>query len=662
MAAKASLTKIPAATQEKLIEFSKQCTNLFNSNWDIRTKLRELDLNYFGEKDLTEEHIKAKLQHMFGNTNALQNLTVPVVKPQIEAAVAYQSSVFLSGHPMFGVISDAKNMDAAMQMESIIEDQQTRDRWVLKLQKVLRDGFKYNLGAAEVAWKSIKTAAVETTTEGTKPTTTIWTGNCIEHLDMYNTFWDTRVRPSEIPEKAEFVGWKERVSRTALKAYINSLDEVIIGNTRAAFEAPNSQDYYVPQISQGLATETISPGTTNWLAWAAVASEKEPGIQYKDTYEKTTLYARIIPNDFGLDIPAKNTPQVWKFIIINNSVVVYAERQTNAHNLIPVFFVQPYDDGLGYQTKSMAADVTPMQQVSSTLMNSVLAARRRSIYDRSVYDPSKINPKDMNSPNPISNIPIRQTAYGTDIRTAFAPFPYNDNQSGMVLGEINSINALANEITGQNKAQQGQFVKGNKTREEYSDVMGNANARSQTVSIALEDQFFAPLKEVIKINILQYQGGVTLYNKEYKKNIKVDPVKLRQAILEFKMSDGLLPTDKILNGSAFQVALQMLAGNPQFGQEYNLGELVSYLFKTQGADIGQFEKSNEQKSFEQAMNQWQQTAMAYLEQDKEFKVPQPNPADYGLDPRTGEATNEEPEPPTILEQVMSAGEQNGNQT
>jgi len=33
-----------------------------------------------------------------------------------------------------------------------------------------------------------------------------------------------------------------------------------------------------------------------------------------------------LPNDFGMMVPEENTPQVWKFVIINNQVVLYAER------------------------------------------------------------------------------------------------------------------------------------------------------------------------------------------------------------------------------------------------------------------------------------------------------------------------------------------------
>jgi len=664
MAGNASLTKLSSTTQSRLTTYYKSCRTLFEGNWAITERLRQVDLLYSREEDMTTEAFNAKLQNILGNAKALQNLTVPVVMPQVEAAVTYQSSVFLTGSPMFGVVSSPEYIDAAMQLEAVIEEQQTKGGWVLDLQQTMRDGFKYNLGFAEVVWDEIKTASISTTVAGAKPVETIWAGNAIKHLDIYNTFWDTRVTPRQLPHEGEFIGYTSRKSRTALKAFINELTEHLIANVVPAFESPTTARYSIPQVNANIFGDSLNNivADHNWMAWAGYEDEKgKTKIQYKDSYELTTLYARIIPDDFNIHTPASKTPQIWKFLIVNDAVIIYAERQTNAHNMLPILAMQPYDDGLSYQTKSLAENVAPMQSISSTLMNTTLASRRRAVYDRTVYDPSMISPKDMNNPNPIANIPLKQSAYGASIDAAFKPFPFNDRMSSSILQEVSLVNSLADVVTGQNKAQQGQFVKGNKTREEYSDVMANANGRSQSISLTLEAQFFTPLKEILKLNILQYQGGTTLFSESKKANIDVDPVTLRKAIVKFKLSDGLLPSDKLLNGDAFNTALQVLGSSPQLGVEYNLGKLVSYLFKSQGANIGDFEKPSEQIAYENAVNTWQQTAMEYLKQGVEFKAPQPNPADFGLDPRTGEPTNEEPEDKTILEQVMQEEQQDATQ-
>jgi hypothetical protein len=164
--------------------------------------------------------------------------------------------------------------------------------------------------------------------------------------------------------------------------------------------------------------------------------------------------------------------------------------------------------------------------------------------------------------------------------------------------------------------------------------MRNANGRDQLVSILYESQLFTPLKHILKTNILQYQGGTTIYNREKEKEIEVDPVKLRNAVMEFRLSDGLLPSSKILNSDSFSVALQVLGSSPQIAQGYNVAPLFSYFMKTQGSKIHEFEKSAEQQAYEQALSSWQQLAQTAMESgvDPEKLPPQPKPEEYGYNP------------------------------
>jgi hypothetical protein len=310
---------------------------------------------------------------------------------------------------------------------------------------------------------------------------------------------------------------------------------------------------------------------------------------------------------------------------------------------LPILFIQPNEDGLGYQTKSQATNVQPIQDITSAMWNSIIAARRRAISDRGIYDPSRISEHHINSANPAAKIPVRPAAYGKPVSEAYYPIPFRDDQSGVLMQETQSLLQMANIITGQNPARQGQFVKGNKTLHEFSTVMSNANGRDQTMSMLLEAQFFTPLKEIIKLNILQYQGGVSLYNRQKEQVVQIDPVTLRKAVLEFKISDGLTPTDKLVNSDTIQVAMQVIGSSPQLAAEYNLGPMFSYFIKTQGGKITEFEKSPEQVAYEQAMMQWQQTIQMIAESLKgqdaataqklmEQMPPQPQPQQFGYNP------------------------------
>lgn len=638
-------------TQQSVIEFHRQSTQLMGQQYNLREKMCDVDRTYMREKDRTKENERAKVANRYGDADKYQNITVPVVMPQVESAVQYQASVFLTGHPIFGVVASPNFMDEALQMETVIMEQQHRGGWVRELMQFFRDGFKYNMAAIEVDWAKEVTPTFETDIgfaggKQGKPKEVIWEGNRLKRWDLYNTFFDVRVPVTEMHKKGEFCGHTELLSRIELKALINSLPDKIVSNIVPAFESgsgfmgsgtPSGEgsfmSYYLPELNPNTFVNKNTIYSTDWMAWAGL-NQRAGGqqIQYKNYYEVSTLYARILPSDFGMKVPNRNTPQVWKFIIVNHQVVIYAERLTNAHGWIPVIFGQPYEDGLMYQTKSMVDNVEPLQSVSSALMNGMIHSRRRALSDRVLYDPSRISEHHINNANPAAKIPVRPAAYGKAVGESVYAFPYRDDQAGLQMQEIQQITSFANLITGQNPARQGQFVKGNKTKFEFADVMGNANGRDQMVALLLEDQVFQPIKHMIKINILQFQGGTQLFNTEREQEVQIDPIKLRKAVLEFKISDGLIPAEKQINAESFQVALQVIGTSPQIGPAYNIAPMFSYLMKTQGADLSPFEKSPEQQAYEQALGSWQQMAALAIEKGQEFTQPQPLPEQFGYNP------------------------------
>ena len=647
------------SSQEGLLNFHKQAIQLADKNFNLRDQFERADRAYMRELDATTEQQRAVLSNTYGDPTKFQNITVPVVLPQVEGAVVYQSSVFLTGHPIFGSVASPEYQDEAMQMDSKIEEEQIRGGWVAELMAHFRNGAKYNLAAIEVSWEREVTASLETDLEFSatqaRPKETIWEGNRIKNLDMYNTFWDTRVQPTEVSTRGDFAGYTELMTRVALKTFFNSLPSTT--NVKEAFESSSAADgstYVTPVINpKSFSTDRLQRGSMDWMAWVG-ASKSEIKIDYKDMYEVSTLYARIIPSDFSIRVPSANTPQIWKLVIINHSVIVYAERQTNAHNRLPILFSQPNSDGLGYQTKSLLENVLPMQSLASALWNANIAARRRAISDRAIYDPSMIDAKHINNDAANAKIPMRPSAYGKPAANAYYSIPFRDDQAGTIMQESNSVVAMANMVSGQNQVRQGQFVKGNKTQSEFDTVMGNANGRDQSTSMLYEAQLFTPMKEMMKLNILQFQGGTSIYNREVGRLVEIDPIKLRKAVLAFKMSDGLLPTDKLVNADTLRQAVQSLASSPQLGAGYNLSSAFSYMMKTQGLDLKPFEKSAEQRAYEDAVSQWQQVVMEAMKQGVEQAKlpPQPTPQQYGYTP-TNQAGAET--------QSQAAGQQAGQQ-
>lgn len=644
-------------TAAAILAFYKEAQKATESGWNLRGQFTDIDLAYMRETDLTEEQWKAKQANKRGDATKYQNITVPVILPLVESAVTYQQSVFLTGHPIFGAVASPEHADAATQLDTINAEHQVFYNWVPELLKCIRNGFKYNYGPAEIAWDETTTYALEEGTEGSdinKQKEILTSGNKIRCLDPYNTFMDLNVGPTEISTKGEYAGYTDLYSRIAFKSFVAALPTRInikeaLESSRLTGSAANltgeSSSYFVPSLNPDSMYEFDNDLSTNWLNWAGLTNKNRSAINYSNTYEVATVYGRILPNDFSMtNVPSKNTPQVWKFIIVNSQVVIYAERLTNLHNLIPILVAQPYDDGLKYQTKGLAKNVEPFQEVSTALVNSMIAARRRAIGDRLIFDPSRISQAAMRDDSPIARIPVRASAFGTPMSEAVKALPFRDDQSQFALQDMGMFNQLAEKTAGLNPARQGNFVKGNKTRFEFESTMEQGAGRDLTVAMTLEGNFFVPMKHIIKTNVLQYQGGSTLFNRETEQPVTIDPMMLRKAQVEFKISDGLTPSDKLIDGDTLSVAFQTLAQAPDIGQGYNLTPMFSYLMKSRGVKLAAFEKSQEQLAYEQAVNAWQQAVIQAADaitknnpevtpQELQASLPpQPLPEQYGYNP------------------------------
>lgn len=600
--------------QQLLLEHIQRINQFFNKTCSMRNRMERIDRAYQREDNNGSENARAKNANRYGDKSKLQDMTIPIIQPQVDSMQAYLAGVFLSGNPLFGMVSDAANIDAALMYETIIDENAKHGAWVREFGILFKDILKYNIGAVEVDWKQETVYQLDASTVGAKQKAVLWEGNTVKRLDLYNSVWDTRVNPADMHKYGEFFGFTEAMSATRLKQFIQDLNNRIAANVNGVLTGAvdfvnrgNSVGgkYYVPNINPDPLVQQAD--SVDWFQLAGLTSTETnslPTINAVGTY-----YLRIIPERFGLKVPSRGNPQIWKLIVINNTHIIYLERISNMHNWLPTVMAQPLEDGLGYQTKSYAMNAETFQDVSSTIWNASLAAQRRSVYDRIFYDPSRIRKEDINNTNPIARIPVKSNAFGKPVSEAYSHSSFTNDQFGVVGQSLSMISNMADVAQGSNRAQQGQFVKGNKTRHEYADVMGHSNDRQQTLALFLEAQFFYPIKQILKLNIMQYAQTGSIYSYEKRQNVDIDPVKLRQASLEFEVSDGQLPSDRIINADTFQIMLQAVAASPDLQVEFDLTGMMIYYFKTQGAkNLDQFKRSPEQK--QERIAQMQQTAAA----------------------------------------------------
>jgi len=609
--------------QQSIIKYSEGIFAALGNNFNFRSKLLDQDRSYARELDYTEAKRRAEAARATGDTSKVGSVTLPVVGPQVDSATAFFVEMFLTSYPLFPIVSQPQAIDVGLQLETIIAQSAVNYQWARHLAMCFRDGLKYNIHAAEVDWCRDRVPSIKSDlTQGVElgiPQELYFEGNRLKRLDPYNLIFDSRVPVAESHVRGEFAGYTELITRMELKQLFLNLDNRLTMNATRAFTSGMAMStsslgtlntHYVPPVNP---QSFIDPNfnSQNWLQWANLDTKRR--IQYSDMYEKTVLYGRIIPREHG--IPTKNDgvnagdPQIYKFIIINRKVVVYVQRMTNAHAMLPIVVGQLNEDGLNLQTKSYADNAAPYQHLASALYNSALASQRRKVYDRLIYDPSRINKADIDKVDPVARIPVKTEAYGKPLGESVFQIPFRDEGVAQILAMGREVVGMADISTGSNRIQQGQFQKGNKTRFEVEQVVSNSDARPKTSAILLGISWLHPIKEMIKYNILQYQPPVDLFNHAQKKPVTIKPNELRKISWEFQMADGVMPSERYLDFQLFGQMLQYATANPAGAAEWDLTGMFVYQLKSQGARwVDDFRRTPEQQ--QQFRSQMQAQAAA----------------------------------------------------
>jgi hypothetical protein len=247
--------------------------------------------------------------------------------------------------------------------------------------------------------------------------------------------------------------------------------------------------------------------------------------------------------------------------------------------------------------------------------------------DRAIYNPMLIDPRDLESDSPVAKIRMKPAGLA-DRRSAseaYYPIPFEDRISGQAMNEAMAIKTIGFDVGGQNPAKQGQFVKGNKTREEFSTIMDFSTGRDRMVALHLDSRLFTPLKRHLKRNILTNQGPEYLYSRSKREIVKITPQQMAEAVMEFQLGDGLTPASKLANTDMLQVMFQTVQAVPALQQEYPLGSIFATMMKAGGVDITEHRYSQEEIQYNQQLAAWQQAAMAAAQAGTEFSTPMPTP-------------------------------------
>lgn len=567
----AVLTPVTLTAQSKhaLTRYAIQILTNHRARTELNAKLQEIDWAYFRYRQAASEgndgvDVRNKVCDIF----ATDHVTPPIVVSQVDSIVAYLAEVFLSGTPLFPVVSNPKNRLYAEQLETLLDDHSILGDYPRHLLLFLRNAVKYNFGPLEVDFAPIDQMSVvgdfreENAQKVERNKRFI---NVLEALDPYNTVFDSDIAPCDVAQKGDYAGYIKILSYMKLKRLMARYEaNSKVYNVDKAFSAgapTGSFNYYEhkPPISNYVSDKT-GHNNVNWDQW--LQGKNRSFNNNMLGYEVVTLYLRIIPADFGIIVPQKGQAQIWKVILVNNCLVV-AERVLSAYDYLPILIGQPLEDGFGLQTPSVAEGEIEFQEAAGKLFNIRFAAARRAVSDRALYMTDYIDPDDVNTPAAAPKIPVRLSVLGghklTDI---YHQIPFDMRGTETVLGDAQQIVQFSKELHGQNSPRQGQFQRGNKSVQEWQDTMSGSEERLRMFALALEYQTFSPLKSMMTLNIFQEPDQVKIVSQQSGNLLEINIGELRQQALAFRVADGYTPKSKLASTDMIIQGMQVIANSP----------------------------------------------------------------------------------------------------
>lgn len=608
-----NLSNIPltAESQANVIAYAQSVLTAQAQFTELHSKFEMIDKAYACFTDTNNSEIgtdgvdnRAEAGGVCCNVFGDDTIVAPIVVSQVDSVKAYLSEIFLSGSPIFPVVSTPANRKFAEQLEVLVDDHATLGGYVRQLLLMINDGVKYNFSAIETDWDSINQFSVladfgEDNPSGKKLDRADKFYTKLKRLDPYNTVWDYTVNPGDVAAEGDYAGYVEIMSKTKLKRLLNKLSSLSESmNIQEAFASVPMGGGVAPTVGQtgykvhptvsDYITPTRPDSRINWTSWITgipipKGSAANPNLGAN--YEVFRLYARILPSDFGIQGPQPNTPQIWKFIIVNGSIIVSAKRIISAYDYLPILFGQPLEDGLGYQTRSIGEMQIKIQEGATKLYNIRFAAARRAVSDRALYDPNIIDEADINAPVSAPKIPVRLSGLlNASFDRAYKQIPFDMRGTESTINDAAQIVEFSRQLTGVNGPQQGMFQKGNKSVQEWNDTIGNSDNRLRLPALVYEYQVFVPLKSILALNIYQFGSDTIVVSQKTGEviNIKIDD--LRKQVLSFRLADGYTPKSKLASTDMIAQGMQMIQQSPILQQAYgaNLPAMFAHLMELGG--------------------------------------------------------------------------------
>jgi hypothetical protein len=514
-------------------------------------------------------------------------LVVPYSYAALLSAHTYWTSVFLSRtpvHQFMGRHGEAENQTQAV--EALVDYQVGVGGLLSKYYVWLHDAPRYGCGILCTYWTEERTR-VSTLEEqpqmfagmplvGSKPrkvkvTKEIvgYAGNKGMNVHPSDFIVDPRVPLSDY-QQGEYCGrkvrlaWNDLIRGRASGRYFN-IDVVkeMGRSTKDARDDWFGKDIKLPDIED-----------------ASLAGE----LGDIGTYDAVELWIDLIPKDWELG--SSDYPEKWIFTVIDKRIIIEARPFDALHARFPFHILQNEIDGYSIYNRSMLEILEPLNDALTWLLNSHMFNVRAAMNNQFVFDPSRVVTKDLTRKGAGKLIRLKESAYGTDVRSVIAQLPVTDMTQGH-LRDMQILTDLVNRASGVTDNLMAVLnAGGRKTATEVRQQNAAALTRLKTHAEYWSSAAFSPHAQMLLQNSQQYYDQARMFRiagdlLEDSGMLEVTPESI-QGFYDYVPVDGTLPVDRYAQANLWKEILFGLYKAPELAMQFDMAGIFTWMAQIAG--------------------------------------------------------------------------------
>lgn len=541
---------------------------------------------------------------------------------QLDEQVTYLMNVFAPDDGMYKAVSSKDKQNIANGFALALNQHAAKFQHYRNLSMGFMAMLKYNLGGWETEWREVRGTKLKNK-GGTKllqadRNATLYKGNALKAIDMYNFFFDVSVDPVDLPLYGEYYATVDAVREFQLQQ-MEARGEVIgtfrfLGNNLRGYAAANAGSRLwkaKPTIRQDGASEG-GTGSTNWdKFWAAGGYGTLANVEVSAAYEKMVFTGWINPSEFGLS--KENMLQIWRIKLINCEYIVHAEYLNNAHGMLPVGIGRPVDDEMRNETKSYAEMLLPLQRFASFLINIHQKSARKSLFGIKLYNPNVVDLTQLykdDGDGVAGMVAARASSYDFDLTKAVHELR-DAPDTQWTMRDFGAVLEIMQRFLPTDMLRQVADLE-RATLYQAAATVQSGNRRSLKMAKTLNDQALNSIRFQMMYNTFQYGDEVNIIDPTTGAEVKADPAEFRDTNIEFDISDGLKSIDKLMTMNIVMDMLKTLVQTPEAYQEVDIIGLLSHYTSQFGdkTDLSQFRRRALPPTGEMTPEQQQQALAA----------------------------------------------------